>query len=62
MTPETFQTLALSWLAAISIAATAGVAAFFKIKSSIDENKTRIDKHDTMQGIDTKTPPTPSKS
>lgn len=54
MTPETFQTLALGWLAAISVVATAGIALYFKIKSSIDENKTRIDQHDSIANVNTK--------
>lgn len=56
MNPTEFQALALAWLGAITVVATAGIAAFFSIKAKIDDNRTRIDKHDEIQGVDTKTP------
>lgn len=59
MNPSEFQTLALAWLSAISVVATAGIALYFSIKSKLDENKSRIDKHDAIANVDTK--PTDTK-
>lgn len=58
MTPEQFQTLALAWLGTGTVVVTAGIVAFFKIKTLIDENRKRIDKHDDLAAVDTKTDPT----
>lgn len=54
MTPEAFQTLALAWLGVISTVAIAGISLYFSIKSKIDENKTRIDQHDSIANVNTK--------
>lgn len=55
MTPAEFQTLALGWIGVLTVVGTAGVIAYFKIKALIDDNQKRLDKHDEIQGVDTKT-------
>lgn len=60
MTPAEFQTLALAWLGTGTVVVTAGIVAFFKIKALIDENSARIDKHDDLKGVDTKTADQPT--
>lgn len=65
MTPAEFQTAALGWLAAITAIITAvaakAIPLYFKIKAQIDENRKRIDKHDDLKGVDTKTETQPPK-
>lgn len=56
MTPAEFQTVALGWIGVLTAVSAAGVIAFFKIKALIDDNRKRLDKHDEIQGVDTKTP------
>lgn len=66
MTPAEFQTTALGWLAAITALITAisavAIPLYFKIKAQIDENRKRIDKHDDLKGVDTKTADQPQKT
>lgn len=66
MTPAEFQTTALGWLAAITALITAisavAIPLYFKIKAQIDENRKRIDKHDDLKGVDTKTETQPPKT
>ena len=59
ITAAEFQTAALAWLGTLGTVAMAAVPIYFKIKAKIDENNKRIDRHDDIQGVCTKTPEVP---
>lgn len=55
MNANEFQTMAIAWIGTIGTIAAVAVPMYFKIKAQIDENKKRLDKHDEIQQVDTKT-------
>ncbi len=57
MSATEFQTLILGWLAAIGTIAGVAVPLYFKIRAQIEENNKRLDKHDDLQNVCTKTDP-----
>ncbi len=59
ITAAEFQTAAVAWIGALGTVASIAVPAWFKIKAKIDENNRRLDKHDDIQGVCTKTPEVP---
>ena len=54
MNAHDFTTAAEGWLAAIATISAIAIPLYFKIAAQIKEAKERLDKHDEIQGVDTK--------